>query len=66
MTENVADYRPLAADALQQGHSHAGLICTSNQHFPRHAPRTIGRLIAALDALLSQGPELPNREYWLS
>ncbi len=66
VTENVADYRPLAASELQQGRSHGGLIFTGNQRFPRHDPRTAGRMVTALDELLSEGPEATNLEYWLS
>jgi len=64
--ENVVDYRPLAARGLQQGRSHFGLVFTSNHRFPRHDPRTAGRLITALDELLSSGLEAANLEHWLS
>ena len=66
VTENVADFRPLGAAALQQDRSHAGLILTSNGRFPRHEPRTSGRLVTALDALLLQKLEMEDLEYWLS
>lgn len=65
VTENVADFRPLAAYALQQGRSHSGLIFTSNRRFPRHDRRIAGRLVSALEELLSEGPEATNLEYWL-
>ena len=66
VTENVSDFRPLAAHALQQGRPHFGLVFTTNRSFPRHDPRTIGRLIAALHDLLSLGPDSSNLEHWLS
>jgi hypothetical protein len=66
VTENVADYRPIAVSELQQGRSHFGLILTSNRRFPRNDPRTAGRLVTALNELLSREPELTNSEYWLS
>jgi hypothetical protein len=66
VTENVADYRPLAADRLRQGDTYPGLILTSNRRFPRHDRRTAGRLVVALDALLAADPDLTNQEYWLS
>lgn len=66
VTENVPDYRALAAYTLQQGRSHAGLIFTSNRRFPRHDPRTAGRLVTALDELLSRGPPVTDLEHWLS
>lgn len=66
LTENVADYRPLAASELQQGRSHAGLIFTSNRRFPRHDPRTARRMVTALNEVLSNGLEAANLEHWLS
>ncbi len=66
VTENVIDYRPLAAVAISRGGSHCGLILTSNRRFPRHDPRTAGRLVTALHELLSRGLDLRDREYWVS
>lgn len=66
VTEDVADYRPLAIDALRSGNSHAGVIFTSNWMFPRANPRTTGRLVTALDAMLSAETDLTGQEYWLS
>jgi hypothetical protein len=65
VTENTADFRPLAAADLSAGRAHPGLVLTSNRRFPRHDPRTLGRVVAALDELMSSHPELPDREYWL-
>lgn len=66
VTENVGDYRPLAAAALQHGHSHCGLVRTSNHRFPRHDPGTLRRLVTALDRLLSSATVVANLEHWLS
>lgn len=66
VTENVIDFRPLAAEALSRGDPHAGLIFTSNRRFPRHDPRTVGRLVAALHVLLSSGVAVAGSEYWLA
>lgn len=65
VTENVADYRPLAAYQLQQGRSHAGLIFTSHRRYPRHDPRTAGRLVTALHDLLPLDLDPANLEHWL-
>jgi predicted nuclease of predicted toxin-antitoxin system len=65
VTENVGDYRRLAAELIGRGHAHAGLILTTNRRFPRHDPRTVGRLVGALDELLSTQPTLTNVEHWL-
>jgi hypothetical protein len=66
VTENVADYRALATAAVQRGDSHAGLVLSSNRRFPRHNPRTTGRLVIALEALLAAQPDLTSCEHWLS
>jgi predicted nuclease of predicted toxin-antitoxin system len=66
VTENVADYLPLAAARTQAGQAHFGLILTSNRRYPRQEPRTLGRLVAALDELLSGGLDETSLEYWLS
>lgn len=57
VTENVPDFRRLEAEALARGEPHAVLVFTTNRQFPRGAPATIGRLVSALDALLSAPPE---------
>ena len=64
VTENVVDYRPLAADAMRAGRPHPGLVFTSNRAYPRASRRTAGRLVAALDALLTTGNAIQH-EHWL-
>ena len=66
VTENVADYRPIAAYEIQHGRTHAGLIFTANRRFPRHDRRTLGRLVRVLATLLSSGRDLMNLEHWLA
>lgn len=56
VTENVADFRRLEADALARGEPAATLIFTTNRQFPRGDPATIGRLVVALEALLHGDP----------
>jgi predicted nuclease of predicted toxin-antitoxin system len=53
VTENVPDFRRLETTALAAGEPTPILIFTTNRQFPRGNPRTLGRLIAALDTLLS-------------
>lgn len=65
LTENVSDYRPLAAQTLEAGESYAGLIFTTNRRYPRHDPRTVGRLVQALDTLLAAGLDVTDQEHWL-
>ena len=64
VTEDVADYRRLAASALETGLEAPALIFTSNRGWPRGSTQRIGRLVAALDALLRERPNLEG-EYWL-
>jgi len=56
VTENVPDFRRLEADALARGESPPILVFTSNRQFPRGEPGTIGRLVEALHALVSEPP----------
>jgi hypothetical protein len=64
LTENVADYLPLATAYRERGQAHAGLIFTSHRRYPRSDPRTIGRLVSALDTLLLADPKTIELEYW--
>jgi hypothetical protein len=66
VTENVADFRPLATARFQRGHGHAGLVFTSDRRFPRHDPRTVGRLVNALAELLSRSSDVQIGETWLA
>ncbi len=64
VTENVVDYRPLASAALRAGRASPALIYTSNRTYPRASRRTAGRLVIALDALLTTRAGLEG-EHWL-
>lgn len=65
LTENVADFLPLHAAALQNGEGHAGLVFTSNASFPRGRASTTGALVRALDRLMSEAPKLDGDVRWL-
>jgi hypothetical protein len=65
VTENVPDYRTLGRSARHGRTSHAGLIFTTNNRFPRHDARTVGRLVSALERLVVSGVDLTDREHWL-
>ena len=64
VTENVVDYRPLAAAAMRAGRAYPAIIYTSNRAFPRANRRTAGRLVVALDALLTTRDAIQS-EHWL-
>ncbi len=64
VTENVVDYRPLASDAMRAGRPYPALIFMSNRAYPRASRRTAGRLVTALDALLTTRDAISG-EHWL-
>jgi hypothetical protein len=49
VTENVADFALLADSYDARGTGHFGLILVPAGTYPRGSPRTIGRMVAALD-----------------
>ncbi len=52
VTENVADFVPLADAADQRGQPHHGLILIDPAKFPRGSRRTIGRVVTELGVVL--------------
>ncbi len=64
VTENAVDYRPLMAVAGHDGRDFPPLILTNNQGWSRANPRVEGRLVNALDALLTADDEIEG-EHWL-
>lgn len=56
VTENVPDFRRLEADAFARGEPLPRLVFTTDRQFPRGEPGTIGRLVEALEALLTEAP----------
>jgi hypothetical protein len=65
VTENAPDFRRIVMKHLLRGQSHAGLIYTTDRQFPRNDPRTLGRMVTALNTLLSTHTQLDDIEYWL-
>jgi predicted nuclease of predicted toxin-antitoxin system len=68
VTRDLADFRPLLAEALRRGTPTYGLVCVPAR-FPLNRD-AIGRLVAALDALLQANPEVDaavslGGEIWL-
>jgi Domain of unknown function (DUF5615) len=68
VTRDLGDFRPLLAEALRRGSSTHGLVCVPAR-FPLNRD-AIGRLVAALDALLHAHPEVDaavslGGEIWL-
>jgi hypothetical protein len=65
VTENVSDFMPLHSTYATAAQPHHGLIFTTNSKFPRGAPGTIGALVAALDAMLTEPPTLEPSDGWV-
>ncbi len=67
VTENVADFAPLADDFDQRGRGHCGLVFIDSAKFPRGQRRTIGRLVKELDKLIASFPndEAVSIRHWL-
>ena len=51
VTENVADFVPIANAHDAGGRAHCGLVLVHPRKYPRGNPRTIGAMVIALDAL---------------
>lgn len=67
VTEDAADFLPIAAAAVVRGTDHFGVVLTSPRQFPR-TTRSIGRLVSALDAFLRARPTddaLRGQSWWL-
>jgi len=67
VTENVADFVELHRAAIITRSTHFGLVFTSPRQFPR-TRRAIGRLVRALEALLTTHPSadaLRDQTWWL-
>jgi predicted nuclease of predicted toxin-antitoxin system len=64
ITKNVKDFRPLAAERLARGESHAGLILLpSTRTRPRGAVEVLAN---AIEQLLREHPDgLPATERWI-
>jgi predicted nuclease of predicted toxin-antitoxin system len=64
VTNNIKDFRPLAAEWLAQGKVHAGLILLpSPRSRSRHA---IAAVASAIETILRDHPDgLDGREYWI-
>lgn len=52
VTENIADFAGIADGLDQRGEEHFGLVLIDPATYPRGRPRTIGRMVSALDRLL--------------
>src|SRR5919198_634952 len=56
VTENVPDFLRLDELYRRQRRAHYGLILTTDRRFSRSSPRSLGRLVLALDAFLRAAP----------
>jgi hypothetical protein len=67
VTENVPDFVQSADEWDRRGDVHYGVVLVPAARFPRAVPRTIGRMVTALDALAGEFPddEATSRRHWL-
>lgn len=56
VTENVADFVRIADGCDRRGGEHHGIVLLDSRRYPRGNPRTIGRMVEALERLLEQHP----------
>jgi hypothetical protein len=66
VTENVPDFRPLAAQSMRDGYVHTGLIFTSNHALPRGDAHLIGRAVITLEHVLTSDLAQDALEHWLT
>jgi hypothetical protein len=66
VTENIADFVPIADGADQRGETHFGLVLIDPVKDPRGRRRTIGRLVTSLDRILREHPRdrATSLRYW--
>jgi hypothetical protein len=65
VTENVDDFRGIAARLREAGQSHPGLVFTTPVLFDRGRSGAIGRIIRALENLIRSEVDLTDQELWL-
>ena len=65
VTENFRHFQVLHMRYQGTSDSHPGLVYTTERAFFRGHPRAVGRLVRALDALLTSDEEIEGQELWL-
>lgn len=67
VTENIRDFSDIATNYDQRGQAHFGAVLVDRGRYPRASPGTIGRMVTALDRLLSEHPEATplSLRHWL-
>ncbi|MYD65266.1 MAG: hypothetical protein F4X26_04680 [Chloroflexi bacterium] len=65
VTQDVGDFRRLAAAEARAGRVYPPLILTDKRSWPRGTRRATGRLVRALDALLRSDMTIEG-EHWLT
>lgn len=67
VTENIADFSAIADEYDRRGQPHHGLVLAAHGSYPRGNPRTIGRMVIALERVLRELPETTptSLRHWL-
>jgi hypothetical protein len=64
VTDDIKDFRPLAAARIHEGHGHAGLILLPTRS--RRDRDATGALADAIENLMLAHPDgMPNAEHWI-
>ena len=61
VTDNIADYSRLVADAAGRGESHHGIVFALRPSFDRARPRVVGEMVRALATLAASADPDPLR-----
>jgi predicted nuclease of predicted toxin-antitoxin system len=64
VTENIADFIPLASRRIRDGHRHPGILLTHPDRFNRSRSSYPGSLIRALKAFLNDPPVSGDSWVW--
>ncbi|HEY2767094.1 MAG TPA: DUF5615 family PIN-like protein [Solirubrobacteraceae bacterium] len=67
VTENIADFSVIADGYDERARNHHGLVLVPPGSYRRGNPRTVGRIVVALERRLSESPETnaTSPRHWL-
>jgi predicted nuclease of predicted toxin-antitoxin system len=67
VTENIDDFSVIATNYDQRSQAHFRLVLVPRRSYPRGQARTVGRMVSALDRLLTEHPanEPTSLRHWL-
>ncbi len=67
VSNNIKDFRPLAAERVTDGRGHAGLILLPARRSRSRSREATGALADAVEAVMRAHPEgIPSAEHWIA